>query len=487
MDTKTSSCKLSRFDIIVAINIDNGIGKNGTIPWKHKQDFAHFKSTTIGTGDNAIIMGRKTYQSLPKSWRPLPGRRNIVVSSTDIQGVETVRSLADALHLSTSNRKTFIAGGVAIYHEAMQKYAYLCDKILISHIPDTQTCDVFFPYDLAKSIALYSKRQMFEYFEDLEVLKDQSEGLSVKKKIGELVLETITVDKTHPEQQYLDILTKILDKGEKRPDRTGVGVKSIFGLRMQFDLRDGAPFTTTKRLPVKCVEAEELFFISGKTDTKILEAQNVNIWKKNTSEQYLTDHHLPWVEGDMGPSYGLQWRHAGAEYTGCKTDYTGKGVDQLKNVIEGIKKDPFGRRHVVSAWDAANIHLMVLPPCHAFFQFYVGCDEAGDPTYLDCNLYQRSSDMFLGIPFNIASYTLLMHMIGHITGLIPRKFIHDLGDAHIYLNHMEQVRELVTRTPYPLCKISFARSITDIDDFKIEDIIITGYRSWSIITGDMAV
>lgn len=289
------------------------------------------------------------------------------------------------------------------------------------------------------------------------------------------------------EVKYLDLLLSILIEGETRPDRTGVGTKSVFGPRLEFDLREGFPLLTTKRMWFEGIKKELLFFISGKTDTKILEAQGVNIWKENTTVEFLAKNKLPWKEGDMGPGYSFQWRHAGAEYKGCDIDYTGQGVDQLANLIDGIKKDPFGRRHIISAWDVANIDNMALPPCHCFVQFYVGQNHEGIPKFLDCSLYQRSGDMFLGVPFNIASYALLMEIIGHITGLIPRKFIHNLGDAHIYLNHLDQVNEQIHRTPYDFSRVTFTRKITNIDDLTANDIVLKDYQSHPKLTAPMAV
>jgi dihydrofolate reductase/thymidylate synthase len=456
---------LSRFNIIVAVDDKNGIGKNGTIPWRNQEDFIHFKTTTIGNGKNAVIMGRKTYESLPPKFKPLSNRKNIVITTQSISGVDTYKSLFNALEACSSlYEQVFIIGGQQLYKEAIKRYLYLCDKILVSHIEGNYDCDVFFPYaDL-------------NYCHIREIISKEM-----------FSLETITVKYIHPEQQYLDLLNKILNEGDQRLDRTKVGTKSIFAPRMEFDLRDGFPLLTTKQTWFDGIKKELLFFISGKTDTKILESQGVKIWKANTTAEYLIKYNLPWREGDMGPGYPHQWRHAGAEYTGCDIDYTGQGVDQLQEVINSIKKDPFGRRHIISSWDVANIKLMALPPCHCLCQFYVGCNGIGIPTYLDCCLYQRSSDMFLGVPFNIASYALLMSIIGHLTGLIPRKFIHDLGDAHIYLNHIEQVKTQVGRVPYPFPKLKFNRQLTNIDDIQPNDIILENYKSYPKLVGEMAV
>jgi len=464
---------LSRFNIIVAVDDKNGIGKNGTIPWSNKEDRKYFQKTTIGNGNNAVIMGRKTYESIPQRYKPLSKRKNIVITSSSIFNVNTCKSLAEALELSSTCDSVYIIGGKQLYEEAIHKYLYLCDMVMISHIPGVYDCDVFFPY-----------HELSKYIDSEFNLNDY--GFS---------LEIIAIKKTHPEKQYLNLLDKILIEGEQRPDRTGIGTKSIFAPRLEFDLREGFPLLTTKYTWFEGIKKELLFFISGKTDTKILEAQGVNIWKGNTSSEYLTKYNLPWKEGDMGPCYPLQWRHAGVEYKGCDVDYSGQGIDQLQEVIDSIKNDPFGRRHIISAWDVVNIKLMALPPCHCLCQFYVGfakqnhddCNSPGIPTYLDCCLYQRSADMFLGVPFNIASYALLIHIIGDITNLIPRKFIHDFGDAHIYLNHIEQVCLQLKRTPYPLPKLKFIRHIENIDDIHPDDIIIEGYKYHPKLTGQMAV
>jgi thymidylate synthase len=454
---------LKHFDIIVAISDKGGIGKSGDIPWKNLGDSIHFQETTIGNGNNAVIMGRVTYESLPMG--PLPKRRNIVVSSIVIPGTETVPSLLMALKLCTSCEKIFIIGGQQLYDEAIYRYGYLCDKILVSIIPGNYECDKIFPYEYVTQRAIKTKVDPRKSFQ----------------------LVKLRMNEKHPEQQYLDLLREIIRIGDRRIDRTKIGTKSLFGQRMEFDLRNGFPLLTTKRTWFDGIKSELLFFISGKTDTKILEAQGINIWKGNTSKEYLESHNLQWREGDIGPGYSFQWRHAGTEYQGCDVDYSGKGIDQLQNVIDGIKTDPFGRRHIVSSWDVSKIHLMALPPCHCFFQFYVGSNPNGDPAYLDCVLYQRSADMFLGVPFNIASYALLIMMIGHLTQLIPRKFIHNLGDTHIYLNHINQATEQMKRIPYPFPTIRFSRTIHNINDFRTEDIILENYVSHGKLSGEMAI
>jgi thymidylate synthase len=255
---------------------------------------------------------------------------------------------------------------------------------------------------------------------------------------------------------------------------------------MEFDLRYGFPLLTTKEVWFKGIIEELLFFISGKTDTKILEAKGVNIWKDNTSREFLESRNLNYREGDIGKSYPYQWRHCGAEYKGCDEDYTNLGVDQLQNVINSIKNDPYGRRHIISSWDVCNIDKMALPPCHCMVQFFVGKEE-NLPKYLDCCMYQRSADMFLGVPFNIASYALLTIIIAHLTNLKPRYYHHVLGDAHIYLNHIDQVKEQIGREPYPFPTVTVNTHVESIDDFKLTDFTLQNYRHHPKLNGKMAV
>lgn len=274
---------------------------------------------------------------------------------------------------------------------------------------------------------------------------------------------------------YLDLLKRVLKNGLSRDDRTGTGTISIFGEMMKFDLRDGFPLLTTKKINFDTIKKELLWFISGSTNSKLLEEQGVNIWKGNSSKEFLTSKGLDYEEGQIGPGYGHQWRHCG------KSGSSNNGVDQLKNVIKSINEDPFSRRHIVSSWDVVNIDKMALPPCHCFFQFYV------DSGYLDCIMYQRSGDMFLGIPFNIASYSLLTMIIAKITGLIARNFTHMIGDVHIYKNHITQSNLQLTRDPHPSPSIILSDRLTDIDDITLGDIILENYVYHPYIKGNMAV
>lgn len=290
-------------------------------------------------------------------------------------------------------------------------------------------------------------------------------------------------EEKHEELQYLDLVRKIIEQGNSRGDRTGTGTKSIFGAQMRYSLRDGAfPLLTTKRVFYRGIAEELFWFIRGSTSAAELQEKNVRIWDGNSSRQFLDSIGLTdREEGDLGPVYGFQWRHFGAEYTNMHADYSGQGVDQLAQVIETIKTRPSDRRIIMCAWNPADLNKMALPPCHCLVQFYVANGE------LSCQLYQRSADMGLGVPFNIASYALLTVMIAHVTGLVPGDFIHTLGDAHVYNNHVEALQVQMGRQPKQFPKIKITRKVEKIEDFTIEDFDISGYEPHPKIAMDMAV
>lgn len=263
-------------------------------------------------------------------------------------------------------------------------------------------------------------------------------------------------------KQYLDLLSHVLKHGEKKSDRTGTGTLSVFGHQARYNLEEGFPLVTTKKLHTRSIFHELLWFVKGDTNIKYLRDNKVSIWDEWADEN-----------GDLGPVYGEQWRR-------WKTA-DGQTIDQLQQVIDSIKKDPNSRRHLVIAFNPGEVSKMALPPCHAFFQFYVSNGK------LSCQLYQRSADIFLGVPFNIASYALLVHMVAQVCGLGVGEFIHTLGDAHLYSNHIEQAKLQLTRTPMPLPKLVLNPEIKNIDDFKFEDIQVVGYESHPTIKADISV
>ena len=263
-------------------------------------------------------------------------------------------------------------------------------------------------------------------------------------------------------KQYLDLLDFVLKNGIQKPDRTGTGTISVFGYQMRFDLRESFPLLTTKKLHLRSIIHELLWFLQGSTNTRCLTDNKVTIWNEWADKQ-----------GNLGPVYGYQWR------SWPKTD--GSHVDQIRQVADSILQNPDSRRHIVSAWNVGDLDKMALPPCHLLFQFYVANGE------LSCQMYQRSCDIFLGVPFNIASYALLTLMMAHATGLKPGEFIHTLGDAHIYLNHLDQVQLQLSREPLPPPQMNLNPEVKNIDDFRFEDFQLVNYQSHPHIKGDIAI
>lgn len=263
-------------------------------------------------------------------------------------------------------------------------------------------------------------------------------------------------------KQYLDLLNRIMTEGTKKTDRTGTGTLSVFGHQMRFNLEDGFPLLTTKKLHLKSIIYELLWFLKGDTNVKYLQEHGVRIWNEWADEN-----------GDLGPVYGHQWR--------SWPDYNGGTIDQISNVIDQIKHHPDSRRMMVSAWNPAEVDQMALPPCHCLFQFYVADGR------LSLQLYQRSADTFLGVPFNIASYALLLMMMAQVTGLKAGDFIHTTGDTHLYLNHLDQARLQLTRTPRPLPRMILNKDVKSLFDFKYEDFQLEGYDPWDHISAKVSV
>ena len=263
-------------------------------------------------------------------------------------------------------------------------------------------------------------------------------------------------------KQYLDLLQHVLDHGTDKHDRTGTGTRSIFGYQLRCNLADGFPLLTTKKLHLKSIIYELLWFLKGDTNVRYLQEHGVRIWNEWADEN-----------GDLGPVYGHQWR--------AWPDYQGGSIDQIADVVDQIKRNPDSRRLIVSAWNVADVPTMKLPPCHSLFQFYVANGK------LSLQLYQRSADLFLGVPFNIASYALLLAMVAHVTGLEAGEFVHTFGDAHIYTNHFEQVREQLTREPRPLPRLVLNPEVKSIFDYDYDDIRVEGYDPWPLIKGVVSV
>ena len=501
------------FSIIVAATEAGGIGNAGGLPWKLPGDMRFFKKVTSAVAQpgkrNAVVMGRKTWLSIPQKFRPLAGRINVVLSrdaefraEEDAKGdasVMTAGGFDEALDALASDatkldlETVFVIGGGTVYEQALQSAKHACDSVLMTRVYSDFVCDTHFPaldkdvFQITDLSAPKTDNEVSYQFmtytnknsggkaalataaaatttttttaaagaadgetkgEDVSAAATAATaaaggagGVETKGAVAGAE-EAAAVDPSHPEYQYLELIREILSTGVERGDRTGTGTLAVFGRSMRFDLRGGVlPLLTTKRVFWRGVAEELLWFVSGSTNAKELQDKNVKIWDGNGSREYLDSIGLPdREEMDLGPVYGFQWRHFGADYTNMHADYTGQGYDQLAKVIEAIKTKPTDRRIILSAWNPGAFegpNKMALPPCHMFAQFFVANGE------LSCQMYQRSADMGLGVPFNIASYSLLTHMLAHVCGLVPGEFIHIIGDTHVYKDHVEPLQEQV--------------------------------------------
>ncbi|XP_057829724.2 bifunctional dihydrofolate reductase-thymidylate synthase 1 [Cryptomeria japonica] len=507
------------FQVVVAATSAMGIGKDGKLPWKLPSDLKFFKEVTSHTSapskKNAIIMGRRTWESIPNKLQPLPGRLNVVLSrsgSFDIATMENVvmcGSLHSALQMlaappyALSIETVFVIGGGQVYREALIEPN--CDAIHITEIETSFECDTFMPpidksifrpwYSSSPSVENDIRFSFTTYVRfgnscstDTLVSSQSVDNGSTTKNIYDgfesrryQFLPKFIFER-HEEYFYLRLIQDIISNGIDKGDRTGTGTLSKFGCQMRFNLRNCFPLLTTKRVFWRGVVEELLWFISGSTNAKVLQEKGIHIWDGNASRDYLDSIGLKErEEGDLGPVYGFQWRHFGARYTDMHADYTGQGFDQLADVIHKIKFNPEDRRIILSAWNPADLKLMALPPCHMFAQFYVAKGE------LSCQMYQRSCDMGLGVPFNIASYALLTCMIAHVCDLIPGDFIHVLGDAHVYKNHVGPLLEQLKNSPKPFPILKINPEKKDIDSFVASDIQLLGYDSHKKIDMKMAV
>ncbi|CAM0877509.1 unnamed protein product [Alopecurus aequalis] len=506
--------KLQRnYQVVVAATRDMGIGKDGVLPWKLPCDLKFFKELTLTTSDpakkNAVIMGRRTWESIPLKLRPLPGRLNVILTrsgSFDFATAENVvicGSMNSALELLASTtyclsiEKVFIIGGGQILRESLNGPA--CEAIHLTDIQSDIECDTFIPpvdfsvfQPWCSSLPVVESNIRHSFVTYVRVRKSVSEAhdsngkestehdtKSNKFEIENFSFLPKKIFDRHEEYYYLNLVDDIIRCGNQKSDRTGTGTLSKFGCQMRFNLRKSFPLLTTKRVFWRGVVEELLWFISGSTSAK---EKGIHIWDGNASREYLDSVGLAnREEGDLGPVYGFQWRHFGAEYTDMHADYTGKGFDQLMDVIDKIKNNPDDRRIIMSAWNPSDIKKMALPPCHMFAQFYV---ENGE---LSCQMYQRSADMGLGVPFNIASYSLLTCMIAQVCGLSPGDFVHVIGDAHVYRTHVRALEEQLQKLPKPFPVLKINPSKTDIDSFVAADFTLAGYDPHKKIEMEMAI
>jgi len=375
-----------------------------------------------------------------------------------------------------------VIGGQAAYQEAVELPN--CRYIFMTRVGKDLECDAFFPaFDVTQfQVVHLSKTSSHDGLPYDFIVYEQKAMVAAKESPSPALAAMGGAGLLHEEYQYLDAIREVIEKGEQTGDRTGVGTRSVFGRQMRFDLRKSFPLLTTKRTFWRGVMEELLWFVKGDTNANHLSEKGVKIWEANGSREFLDGRGLSHrEEGDLGPVYGFQWRHFGAKYVDMHTNYKGKGVDQLAQCIRKLKEDPNDRRIILSAWNPADLFEMALPPCHMFCQFYVANGA------LSCLMYQRSCDMGLGVPFNIASYALLTYMMAQVCGLQPGEFIHTLGNAHVYENHVEPLMTQLERTPRPFPILKVNPDIKDIDGFKASDFELVGYSPHGAIKMDMAV
>eukprot|EP01069_Polyplicarium_translucidae_P005958 Polyplicarium_translucidae@DN2882_c0_g1_i2.p1 len=488
-------------DLIVAVDEEWGIGRDGQLPWGSlKEDLRHFSRTTRRAPSgrrNAVVMGRRTFGSLGS--RPLPGRLNIVVSSKLESTADYVvaPSLSAAIALAGGHDdvdKIFVCGGASLYDEAFS--SEVVDRVHLTRIAGKFSSDVRVkPFPLgtfrcswcSKTIVEGGIPFVFSTYEKIDDDEEEEKDERTKEnhfavEIGSVRPPPLTAGGEHDELQYLRLVEEIMRTGVLQDDRTGVGTRALFGAQMRFDLRSCFPLLTTKRVFWRGVVEELMWFIGGNTNANILTEKGIKIWEGNGSREFLDGRGLSHREvGDLGPVYGFQWRHFGAEYRDMHADYGGQGVDQLAQCIDKIKTDPCNRRIIFSAWNPAAEPQMALPPCHMFCQFFVANGE------LSSLMFQRSADMGLGVPFNIASYALLTLMVAHVCDLRPGDFVHSIGNAHVYSNHFEALREQLSRTPRPFPIVTVNRKVDNIDDFTSADITLSNYFPCGSIKMQMAV
>lgn len=470
--------------VVVSATPEGGISHLGGMPWPRSDaNIKHFnkviRTTRMPVTRNAILMGRNTWESLP---RPFSGVINIVVSCTlhsnalDPNAV-VAHSLAGAIQAAADAgaEAAFVVGGAALLTEALSSPQV--SQLYITRFRLPWICDVVVPGLSQKALDTSTVWCSVADVVDADIPECSFQFFDRR------------VEAKLPEQQYLDLVAQVLVR-PLRDERTKVGTHSQFGGRLSFSLKDDVfPLLTTKRVHWASVAKELLWMISGSTNAKDLEAAGVSIWSANGSRAALDCRGLhEYEEGDLGPVYGFQWRHSGAKYVGCKADYSGQGVDQLQEVIHTLRTDPSDRRMIICAWNPSDLSKMALPPCHAFVQFWVGVGDHGPGLY--CQMYQRSADLGLGVPFNIASYALLTRLVSAATGIPAAGVTLLFGDAHVYRNHVEPLKEQLTRPPRPFPKLRLGRVmevLPDIDGWKYEDFVLEGYDPHAAIKMAMAV
>jgi len=478
--------------MMVAMDEKGGIGKNGSIPWDCPEDLRRFARITTGNCRNMLIMGRKTWDSIPEDRRPLRHRMNVVLTRdrnilnagennrSNVQFVSDpilAEQYAQVLHYGT----VFVIGGKSVY----EQYLPLVDVIHVTRIKGDHGCDTFFPADVPS----HEVESSDEIPSDPNILSFETWKMVHR------------IPSAH-DLEYFRVLRYVLTDGKDRPDRTGTGVLSVFAPEiMRFDISQSVPLLTTKKMAWKGIIKELLWFLRGDTDAKILQKEGVRIWDGNSSREFLDRRGLHYEEGVIGPAYGWSFRRFGAKYDETFADARNiseedavdlGGADQLAYVEKLLKTDPYSRRIYMNLWNAQALDEMALPPCHVGINFYVDKENdatASTPYMLSCQVYIRSNDLFLGNPYNIFSYAVFVYIMAKRCDMRPKSLNIVIGDAHIYKDHIKAVREQLSRKPYAAPKLRLSDNIKNADyaDFSIDDFAVDDYVCHPTIRANMSV
>lgn len=515
------------FDIIVAINDDSliGIKEYGiyTLPWPLlKEDIDFFRIKTTFTENpfnyNAVVIGYNTWTSMPIIYKKNPKRINFVISKDPDShisnyGEKYISSIDDALayaRVVDCIENIYVIGGATIYDYALRHP--LLKNIYLTHIeisyPKENIVEekIFFPLSIANINALETSgflihdenndKHVFDHgknihyrlqkYTTMESFNIEYTNMIKLPRINKPPINLNVVDTD--EKQYMDLVKNIIQYGKLKKTRNDI-TKGIFGYQLRYDLQEGYPLSTVKKSYPKAIFEELMWMIRGQTDAKILQKKGVHIWDKNSSKKYLEKYGLPYEEGDIGPGYGFQMRHYGAEYINCVMDYSGQGIDQLQNCINLIKSDPYSRRIVIDLWNSRDIHKMALPPCHMIYNFgvelYDSVNEAGKRGKLNCHLLQRSWDVLLG--WNTTTAALLTYILANHCDLEPGILIHSISDAHLYQTHIDSgaVDELLRRSPRKMPTLKIITKHDHIEDYQYNNLVIENYFPCPSIIAEM--
>jgi len=463
---------MGRFHVLFCVDKVYGYAKDGRMPWRSTADLTLFKEKTCAPERPMLLMGRKTYESMPES--VFEGKRHACVLTRKARkpvGNVTFCTSVERAVFHCKDHTTFLIGGAGLIRECI--LSNLVDKIDLTVLKGDFNCD----------------QHLGDHFKSINSPIDELHSSFIVKPTREIedgmVHHFEQKTRGGNEQQYLDLMKKCLSTSILKADRTGQGRHSLFGEHLTFDLRTGFPLLTSKKMFWKGIVEELLWFLRGDTDVKKLQSVGVHIWDGNSTREYMDSIGITnRDEGDIGPCYGWQWRHFGAEYKDAQTDYEGMGVDQIHYIYNCLSRDTSSSRAIMSAWNASDLAQMNLPPCHVLYQFSV---HGGA---LCCHMYQRSADIFLGLPFNMASSALLCHIMARMLKLPVGTLSISIGDAHIYNNHIEQCFEQLERKVHPSCTLEITRaslSFEDLPHLKLSDFKLNNYKHEAAIKAEMAI